>query len=203
MSERHYWCCPDCDSVNVEMQVWANPNTREISDDTERYSWCHNCDTELEYRNGLRERPWSETAEGKAGEPEPEDGDTPDTLPVWQRGAIRDAVTGLVGSLEEDGCTAGLCVVDKKWIDRLAELTPVGSGQHDAESILIGVAEQMEEWAEELAPITRHDRPMNGPKCYKFCCGVRSAFQDIANDLRGEIERLFGLLRDPVESDPA
>lgn len=36
--------CPECKSVRVEMQVWANPNTGAIGVDTERYSWCNHCD---------------------------------------------------------------------------------------------------------------------------------------------------------------
>lgn len=38
------WACPDCHSSNVQCQMWVDPNTMEVFDDTEIYSWCFACE---------------------------------------------------------------------------------------------------------------------------------------------------------------
>ncbi len=48
------YVCPECYSDDVLCQMWVNPNTREILDDTDRYRWCNACeertgDGELKY----------------------------------------------------------------------------------------------------------------------------------------------------------
>lgn len=51
------------------------------------------------------------------------------------------------------------------------------------------VANQMDEWVEELEPITRVGGPFLPIKLHEFCCGVKAAFKDIAGDLHRAIEQ--------------
>jgi hypothetical protein len=48
------YLCPECGSDDVQCQMWVNPNTRKILEDTDRYRWCIACeertgDGELKY----------------------------------------------------------------------------------------------------------------------------------------------------------
>lgn len=55
------WCCPECHSVQVQRQMWVDPNTDEVVGDTERYSWCDHCSAEL---NHLARLTRAETLDG-------------------------------------------------------------------------------------------------------------------------------------------
>lgn len=73
------WACPDCKSSVVQAQMWVMANTHEVLDDTERYYWCNNCESEDEdgaigdgEKKSLIELKWSETKEGKEGQQPPE-----------------------------------------------------------------------------------------------------------------------------------
>jgi hypothetical protein len=70
---RVFWCCPDCQSVRVEAQMWVDPNTFDISNDTDRYRWCNACEEAGENgeKKTLDQLPWAETLEGRSGDNEP------------------------------------------------------------------------------------------------------------------------------------
>ena len=70
---REYWCCPDCGSTRIDCPMWVDANTNAVGDSSDSYNWCRTCE-EAEgsgETKSLDQRPWSETREGKAGEPEP------------------------------------------------------------------------------------------------------------------------------------
>jgi hypothetical protein len=48
--------CPECKGTNIQCQLWVNPNNGAISDDTGRYSWCFDCEAELDCFDNLPRR---------------------------------------------------------------------------------------------------------------------------------------------------
>jgi hypothetical protein len=62
------WCCPDCGSPKVQVQVWIDANTDDVVSSCESYHWCNYCEDQIGggETKGLECLTWRERCELRA-----------------------------------------------------------------------------------------------------------------------------------------